>query len=73
MLMTVCDVSTERGESLKDMGGAIMRSFDGLSDVQFDSDEFSLSIHHDYIKIRNTAMHKTALLWEDEFTNVIIN
>lgn len=73
MFITLCDVPTDREESLTNIGGEIMRSFNGLSDIQFDSDDFSLSVRGDYIKIRNRTMHKTAVIWEDEFTNVIIN
>lgn len=73
MLITICDVPTEREEMLTNIGGEIKRSCNELSDVQFDSDEFIALVRADHIKIRNRTMHKTAVLWEDEFTNVIIN
>lgn len=73
MYITVCDVPKECEESLVAIGGEIMRSWNGLSDVQFKSDECTMVVRENYIKIRNRMIHKSELLSENEFTNVIIN
>ena len=73
MYITICDVPTEREEKLTEIGGEIKRSWNGLSDIQFNSDDFGVSVRDDYVKLRNRKLHKTAVICEDEFTNVIIN
>ena len=73
MYITVCDVPKECEESLVAIGGVIMRTLNGLSDVQFRSDECTMTVRENYIKIRNRIIHKSELLGENEFTNVIIS
>ena len=70
MLITVCDVPDSLRTDVEQAGGEIVRSWNGLNDVQFKNHKMRVSA--EYVRVRNPMTHKPVTLLKSEFSNIYI-
>ena len=73
MYITICDVPSKFTDELKAMGGKIMRSYNGLIDVQFTSDKFKMKLFDGDVEIRSRETYSIYVLNANEFSAIYIN
>lgn len=70
MLITICDVPDFLRADVEQAGGEVVRSWNGLNDVQFKSHKMRVSA--EYVKVRQPLTHKSVTLLTSEFSNIYI-
>lgn len=70
MLITICDVPEHFAPEIADVGGIVVRKWNGLMDVQFS--EHKMYVRDAYVKLRNKN-HIALVLADNEFSRIYIN
>lgn len=69
MLITICDVPEHFATEIADVGGEVVRHWNGLMDVQFK--EHKMYVRDSYVKLRNRN-HVALILADNEFGNIYV-
>lgn len=69
MLITICDVPEHFAPEIADVGGVVVRKWNGVMDVQFS--EHKMYVRDAYIKLRSKT-HIALVLADNEFSAIHI-
>ena len=69
MLITICDVPEHFAPEIADVGGVVVRKWNGLMNVQFS--EHKMFVRDTYVKLRSKD-HIALVLADNEFSTIYI-